>query len=463
MDELYPVIRNINEISSCKESDQVAVGLISRREFATYIASALAFSAVPLKGASSAEKLKVVWHGLSFMEQCTDDCANLDIAFPNIRKILKDENDAPKIWKSVTDKFKSVSNTLPIQIIVPTGANPDVGQPDVGMVLAITSETDIASRYYADDDVTLLVYEIQCYAIVFEFKKFKVMNSFPIRLWRADKISGRKNSGSLKNWIFKSLSGQGIDDGGTLPDIFEAKLKNTNFRQTDPISIRVTNVEVRKMMNGWVSQQNRSVKEIKSLAGNSLTSAISETINIGVQPYSVNKSLGDLAITLSTSGASADIFNTLDLRDPDLDIRLALRGVIVKVKKKDEHFNTYRISIGVEISAGKYEYEFDRDGVGKELIKETLIEPILKQNLRAISIEVATGEWRNDWYWVLDLHHALFEWFFSSIMDPAKSQKMIKGHQRKGKTRKWLFQVHSKDADRFEKEASLLRERLRPN
>ncbi len=449
--------KTIINSSSYKVNDRLALPELSRRDFAAYIATLMAYSAIPFKDARAEGNIKVVWHGLSFME----DHAKLDAAFPNIRKIMKNEDKAAQIYKSVTEKFVSADKSiLPIDVIIPTGANPDVGQPDVGMVLAITSEADIASRYYADDKVTLLIYEIQCYGIIFEFKKFKVMNSFPIRLWRADKISGRKNEKSLETWFFKSLSGQGISDGSTLPEIFGKKLKNINFRKTDPISIRVTKVENKKMMVGWVAQQNKTENELKSLAGNSLTSAISETVNIGVQPFSVNKSLGDLAITLSTSGASSEIFNTLDLRDPDLDIRLALRGVVVKVKKKDKHFNTYRISIGVEITAAKYKYEFNQSGGIKELINETLVEPILKQKLRAISVEISTGEWRNDWYWVLDLHHALFEWFFSSIMDEDKIPKMIKGHQRKGKTRKFLFQVYSKDSASFEKQASHLREML---
>jgi hypothetical protein len=394
------------------------------------------------------------------MEKCNDDCKNLDLAFPNTRKILQDGTKSPKVWKSITSKFESVNKAQPIEVIIPTGAIADVGQPDVGMSLVITSEADIASQYYAKDDVTLLVYEIQCYGIVFDFKSFRVMNSFPVRLWRADKISGKKDVNSLTTLFFSALSGQGINDRTTLPNIFGDKLKNINFRKTDPISIRVTEVDVRKMMDKWIVGKGKTVNEMKSLAGNSLTSAISETVNIGIQPFSVNQYHKELAVTLNTSGADSGVYQNWNFRDPDLDIRLVLRGVKLKVKKTNKKFfNKYRITIGVEIIVAKYKYETTTNS-GIEEVKKTLIESILKQKLRAISIEESTDQWRNDWYWVLDLHHALFEWFFTSIMDPTKIPGMTKGQQRKGKTRKFFFQVYSKDKNIFQKEASQLNEKL---
>ena len=205
-------------VSSCKELSTQADHLddilkISRRDFAGGLCALAACAPIPLSVAASEEKLKVVWHGLSYMEKCDDDCVNLDRTFPNIRKIMADEDKAKLIWKPITDSVRSIEKgDLPIEVIIPMGDNPDVGQPDVGMVLAITSEADIASRNYRDsvinEDATLLIYEIQCYSIIFEFKKLRVMNSFPIRLWRADKISGQKKKDSLEDWFFKVLSGQ---------------------------------------------------------------------------------------------------------------------------------------------------------------------------------------------------------------------------------------------------------------
>jgi len=455
-------ISQIDHVNSSVDAEPLFIK-ISRRDFSAFIPTLLVSIMLPFKGAKSEDKLKVVWSGLGFMGKCNDDCGNLDIAFPNIRKIFRDGTKISKIWKSVTQKLESTNEALPIEVIISMGETADVGQKDVGMALVITSEAEIASQYYASDDVTLLVYEIQCYGIVFDLKKFSVMNSFPIRLWRADKISGKKNNESIENLFFKSLSGLGIHDGKTLPEIFGNKLKNINFSQTDAISIRVTKVDVKKMMGNWVVEQSKTVNELKSLAGNSLTSAISETVNIGIQPFSVAEYHRELAVTMNTTGASGKIYNTLDLPVPDLDIRLALRGVKVKVKKTDrKFFSKYRITIGVEITVAKYKYETTTINGFKE-VKETLIETILKQKLRAISIEESTDQWRNDWYWVLDLHHALFEWFFASIMDPTKIPEMTKGQQRKGKTRKFFFQVYSKDKNIFQKEASQLSERLLPN
>jgi hypothetical protein len=435
---------------------------ITRRNFTFLTTSLLFYAALPVGVGHSKDKLRVIWHGLSFMGKCNDDCDNLDKAFPNIRKLLKNEDDARNIWNPISDKIKSLNSSLPIEVVIP-GRSPEAVNPDVGMVLAITSEADIASQYYPNDDVTFLIYEIQCYGIVFEFKKMRVMNSFPIRLWRTDKISGRKNKGSLKTWFYRALSGENITDEATLPNIFENKLKKIDFKKSDPVNIRVTKVNIRKMMQNWLLKQNKATTELERLAGNSLTSAISETVNIGVQPFSLNRSLADMAVTLATSGAGMEVFESLlNLPDPELDIRLALRGVKLRVKNTNKkYFKNYRITIGVEITIAKYKYIFEETGGVKTLISETLIKPILKQKLRAISIEETTEQWRNDWYWVLDLHHALFEWFFISIMDPDKTSKMLKGMQRKGKTRKFFFQVHSKNEELFMDEASQLREGLK--
>jgi hypothetical protein len=437
--------------------DRLVLPNISRRNFTASIATLMAYSVLPLKDARGESNIKVIWHGLSFVA----DHAKLDETFPIIRKIMKNGANAAHIYKALSAEINLIDkSTLPIDLINPMDASLDVGQPDVGMVLAITSEAVIVSRYYAEENLTLLIYEIQCYGIIFEFKKFRIMNTFPVRLLSIVLLAGRKSEKSLKNLFFKYLSGEGVNNGPTLPKQFGKKLRNINFRKTNPISIRVTKVENRKMMVGWLAQQNRTENELKSLAGNSLTSAISETVNIGVQPFSVNKSLGDLAVTLASSGASTEIFQTLELREPDLDIRLVLRGVSLKVKKKDKRYNTYRMSIGVEITVAKYTYEFSQVGGIKELISETLVEPILKQELRAKSLELATGKWQNDWYSLLELLHALFEWFFSSVMDEVKIPTMIMGHQHKGKTKKTFYRVQSKDSILFEKQASYLRDTL---
>ena len=435
--------------------------IINRRNFIGCIISSVAFTAFPIPLAQSKEKIKVVWHGLSFMETCEDDCANLTRTYPNIYNIFNNEENISKIWKALTSKIRAFGKgAQPFDLIIPSGESADVGQPDVGMVLAVTSEADIGSRYYAEEDRSLLIYEIQCYGIIFEFKNFRVMNSFPIRLWRVDTVRGKRNLNTLRKFFFNTLSGQFAGDEVVLPEIFSKKLKDIDFRATDTLSIRVTKVTITKGMKKWVTKQNKTNKELKSLTGNSLTSAISETAKIGIQPFSVNKSLGDLAVTLASSGADAAIFNQLTLREPDLDIRLKLVGVRVKVKNINANKNSYRVTIGAKITIAQYKYDFRESGGSRELIKETLLETILSQNLMAISLEYATGQWRNDWYWVIDLYHALFEWFFSSVLDQEKIPNMAKGYNRRGKTRLFKFKVVTKDKSKFLSEAAILRKKL---
>ena len=85
----------------------------------------------------------------------------------------------------------------------------------------------------------------------------------------------------------------------------------------------------------------------------------------------------------------------------------------------------------------------------------------MSQALKATSVEMTSEQWRNDWYWVLDLHNQLFERFFASVMEGDDIPNWVKGVHRVEKSRKWRFKVLTKEPTRFVSEAEALRERLR--
>ena len=82
-----------------------------------------------------------------------------------------------------------------------------------------------------------------------------------------------------------------------------------------------------------------------------------------------------------------------------------------------------------------------------------------KQDLLAISREITTGQFSNDWYYTLDLHQRMFDWFFAGIGTGSDYPLMARGERTKtpsGK-REFLTRVRTKDYPGFESEAQALR------
>jgi hypothetical protein len=143
----------------------------------------------------------------------------------------------------------------------------------------------------------------------------------------------------------------------------------------------------------------------------------------------------------------------------DLDIRLRAKGVIFKTKKKKGYKDIFlkKCTILVEVEAGRYKREYEND----EEQSATLIgAPVLKQKLLGISQELTTGTWSNDWYWALDMHQRLFDWFFSAIADGKDLSKLMKGERNRLEAREFLTRVYTKDLAKLEKEAGALRQAL---
>ena len=270
--------------------------MLSRRQIIRTALSSGIFLSLPISSLRSEEKTNVIWHGFSIMEACDDDCANLARIYPNIYSIYSNTDDKKRVFDALTQQIQSKKPGGDVfDLIIPSAETSlqieklaEKGGPDVGWLVGVTSEADIASNYYEAEGKSLLIYEIQCYSIIFNIKNFQVLNSFPMRLLNLDGVDGRKNKKTLRKLFLNALVG-GSDGGDALPAVFGSKLKNIDFRTADNLSVRVTKVTPTKSMKKWLKVQNKTEKELKSILGNSLTTSVSEAMNIPVQPFSVNK------------------------------------------------------------------------------------------------------------------------------------------------------------------------------
>ena len=113
----------------------------------------------------------------------------------------------------------------------------------------------------------------------------------------------------------------------------------------------------------------------------------------------------------------------------------------------------------VQIEAGRYKRTYDESGQTEQ--NATLIgKPILKQMLLGVTQEETTGDFSNDWYWAVDLHQRLLDWFFSAIAENKDLSNLTKGQRNRLKAREYLTRVYTKDFAKFEAEANAFKKAL---
>ena len=117
------------------------------------------------------------------------------------------------------------------------------GGPDVRWLVGVTSEADIASNYYEAEGKSLLIYEIQCYSIIFniKFSSAKLVSDASVKF-------GWSDEGKIKNAqkIVSQRSRGRFGRRRRSPRSF-CKLKKY-FRTADNLSVRVTKVTPTKSM-----------------------------------------------------------------------------------------------------------------------------------------------------------------------------------------------------------------------
>ncbi|MEC7489962.1 MAG: hypothetical protein VYA17_10285 [Pseudomonadota bacterium] len=449
----------------------------------TFFSCATAFGAgctfLPLQRAFAGEPVEILWSGLSLMRACPPKskkvrhCSGLEDYFPNIYTILKDEENENVISQQLRDVIEKQSGqNSDIKIVWGTDKNNyEVKDTDYGMFLGITSDREIAHEYEPEKDVTVLIFELQMYLFVLNVERYEVVQSYPLRFLELDMIKGEINEEVLPDKMWDLLTGKASTTKGQLlgigrydlPTMLPKALAAVHSDNTGAVNLRVTEIDTRPMTRNWVASQNKKVPDFESILGNSLSAAITETMKIGIQPYMPTEAIADLTeIYASTveGKSSAVLQKNLNFAPIELDLRLVSRGMKVKTEqdKRYETIKKRKVIIGLEIIAGRWERTYE-DKQRQFVTEEKLVEKIFHQRFRAITLEVVHEAWTNDWYWVIDLHHRLFTWFFEKI-HKGDYPGIFRGQNVRHKSRQFLLQVVSKEFSGFETEAKNLRKAL---
>ena len=463
--------------------------LISRRQFSALAAgSSLSSIIMPASTALASSPTRVLWTGVNFIQDCgpeEPDCGAIDRVFPNLSPHFKEEDKSTFLYEKMPGKWGALIGRAQQHRIVwmdKDHTSADEFETDLAMILGITSDRAIANKYYPLPDLSFMVYEIQSYLLVVDLKKdLEIIQSYPIRILSVGNESGERTGDELKEDLkrkmWRSLSGGKSAKSSAIrvPQELQRLFSTLEFNNLKRAKVRVTKVSTSKLAKKWVNLEHpqggekASVDEItrdtdfKFLLGNSATSSISEKFGIGIQPFLPNASL---TLVVEDFGMARGIGSLgeqklLNTGKIDLDIRLSAKGVIFKNTKKKGYKDIFlkKCTVLVEIEAGHYTGTSDNSG--QEEQSATLIgAPVLKQKLLGVSQELTTGTWSNDWYWALDMHQRLFDWFFSAIAEGKDLAKLMKGQRDRHEAREFVTRVYTKDLAQLEKEAGALRQTL---
>ena len=422
------------------------------------------------------EKKELLWFGVTFMRSCPKDsgsaCEGMNAYFPHTWPTLnyetgdqtkkkKLEEIVPKLIQDPTGK----NNNLKITLMTPENDYGGDVKTDLGIFVGISSDRDIAHKYERLTHQVTQFAELQTYVIVFDVEQYKIIQSYPIRFLRLETIAGKSRKGLIEKIQWQTLTGENRK-GKSLPDYLAEATNKLVINRQRPVGIRVTEVTLKKRAKKWLSTERTASgnqpRDYEEILGNTLTTAVSEKLGIGMQPFIATKSI--MNVTLGMTGKSTKTldkdFNTAPI---DWDIRLTAYGTFIKDTKVKGYKSIFdrRIMIGIGITVGKYQRFFEGDNPNNEEIrdKQKAIEIIFKQNLSAVSVERTGGKWSNNWAYTLDLHTRLFEWFFEN-MKKQKYEFLFRGEQQNLETRKFLTKVRSKDFTEFEAQSKRLRKIL---
>jgi hypothetical protein len=437
---------------------------LKRRQFlSTAITSAGAFSLLPISGVLAADQRKLIWTGINFMQASGDQkLTPIPKYFPNIYPILEDAKNKQVLYHKIPGEWGSPvgkSATHKIVWAKDTNSANIAEDADLGIMVAVSSDRAIAQKYYSKFNYTILVYEVQTYLFIFDIEKFEIIQSYPIRIWSYDVAEGKASEDALQSRMLTSLGGKPSQKGQiNLPTILQNKLREIDLKDQESVNLRVTTVQSKEMTKKWVNEADQKMADFNAIIGNSLTNAISEKLKIGIQPFAPNGALYKLTTTfIAASGERRDTGYADKLMNAapiDIEIQALSKGIKVKKTPRpgSDTLFTNKIVMMVEIKVGRWEKTDGKKPQRKELI--------FKQDLLAISREISTGTFSNDWYYVLDLHQRMFDWFFAEIGKGTDYPKISRGQRDKFKSREFLTRIKTKDYPKFELEAQALRAAL---
>ncbi len=460
----------------------------SRRQFTVITAATGMGAFIPTTTpVFAASPTSILWTGVNFIQDCGTgnevNCEAIDRIFPYLSPSFKDPEKGKFLYYGLPGKWgAAIGKSRQHKLVWMDGENAkegdDVFQTDLAMMLGITSDRYIASTHYPSrgpgQGKTFMVYELQSYLLVVDVKGFEIVQSYPIRILGIDVVKGDSSPSKLKEDLqkfqWRSLSGR-ADGKPRVPGELQGLISSLDFNNLKRANVRVTKVLTTKRTKTWINKEHPQPKvdtktkdlDFKFLLGNSATTAISEKFGIGIQPFTPNASLGlmveDFAMARGedTMGEQK-LLNTGKI---DLDVRLTAKAVVFKNQKKKGYQKTFlkKCTIVVQIEAGRYKRTYDESGQTEQ--NATLIgKPILKQMLLGVTQEETTGDFSNDWYWAVDLHQRLLDWFFSAIAENKDLSNLTKGQRNRLKAREYLTRVYTKDFAKFEAEANAFKKAL---
>ena len=457
---------------------------ISRRKINKSILASFSIGLVPKTLLAAEKNEDILWTGVSFIQDCKDDegpnkfgiCEDFKRVFPNIVPHALDDQKSAFLYDKLPGQWgASIGRDESHRIVW----FPDKTEfrSDLAMILGITSDRKIAHKAYQDRNMTFMVYEIQSYLFIIDFEKFQIVQSYPIRVlslsYEPKALTDQEVDSQVREKMWRALA---IDDGSEaaqsrVPARLQEVFKSIDLADLRPAKLRVTNVETTNLLQAWIDKEHPDTgkKEVSSkvreedfkfLLGNSATCAISEKFKIGVLPYTPNVAFG-LSLIDFQDARSLDTMQDQKLlmtNPPELDIRLEAKGVIFKRKEVKGEPGVYITDcvIAVVLEAGRYKRTLDASGQ-EEQSAEPLGPPIFKQVLFAKSREKAVLAYQNDWYWAVDLHQRLLDWFFRALKSESDLRNLTTGEREKFKAREYWTRVKTKDFGRFEQEAKNLR------
>ena len=459
---------------------------ISRRQLLSRsLLTGLSASFLPNNIAWAEEKKELLWFGVTFMRSCPRDsgsaCKGMNAYFPHTWPTLnyetgdqtkkkKLEEIVPKLIQDPTGK----NNNLKITLMTPENDYGRDVKTDLGIFVGISADRDIAHNYERHANKLTQNAVLQTYVIVFDVEQYKIIQSYPIRFSSFLTKTGANREGFIEKIQWQVISGEGekgvsknnFENFKGLPKRLAEVTNKLVINRQRPVGIRVTEVTLKKRAKKWLSTEKTASgnkpRDYEEILGNTLTTAVSEKLGIGMQPYIATKAIMNVNLGMTSKSVQTldKDFNTAPI---DWDIRLTAYGTFIKDTKVKGYKSIFdrRIMIGIGITVGKYQRFFEGDNPNNEEIrdKQKEIEIIFKQNLSAVSVERTGGKWSNNWAYTLDLHTRLFEWFFEN-MKKQKYEFLFRGEQQNLETRKFLTKVRSKDFTEFEAQSKRLRKIL---
>ena len=138
--------------------------------------------------------------------------------------------------------------------------------------MGIAADTVLGAAYTANLNRTLTLYGMQTYLLIFDVDKFKILQSFLMRI-----MSARDDEGNIgiKDELISSelLNHLGYRPPKKdrkniwLPNLIRENLDKVNPRETQPVNLRVTDVTVTKFTQKWLDKQKKTKTYIKAFWG----------------------------------------------------------------------------------------------------------------------------------------------------------------------------------------------------